>query len=85
MDRRAKIAEVNPEAILWDDLDAAIIGIDVDNIAVYDIHKIELEIMRLHECTFEEAVDWVEYNILTAYVGEWTPKHIWIIPENETE
>jgi hypothetical protein len=85
MDRRAKIAEVNPEAILWDDLDAAIIGIDVDNIAVYDIHKMELEIMRLHECTFEEAVDWVEYNILTAYVGEWTPKHIWIIPENETE
>ena len=85
MDRRAKIAEVNPEAILWDDLDAAIIGIDVDNIAVYDIHKMELEIMRLHECTFEEAVDWVEYNILTAYVGEWTPKHIWIIPEDETE
>ena len=85
MDRRDKIAEVNPEAILWDDLDAAIIGIDVDNIAVYDIHKMELEIMRLHECTFEEAVDWVEYNILTAYVGEWTPKHIWIIPEDETE
>jgi hypothetical protein len=85
MDRRAKIAEVNPDAILWDDLDAAIIGIDVDNIAVYDIHKMELEIMRLHECTFEEAVDWVEYNILTAYVGEWTPKHIWIMPEDETE
>ena len=85
MDRRAKIAEVNPDAILWDDLDEAIIGIDVDNVAVYDIHKMELEIMRLHECTFEEAVDWVEYNILTAYVGEWTPKHIWIIPEDETE
>ena len=85
MDRRAKIAEVNPDAILWDDLDEAIIGIDVDNVAVYDIHKMELEIMRLHECTFEEAVDWVEYNILTAYVGEWTPKHIWIMPEDERE
>jgi len=85
MDRRAKIAEVNPEAILWDDLDEAIIGIDVDNVAVYDIYKMETEIMRLHECTFEEAVDWVEYNILTAYVGEWTPKHIWIIPKNEGE
>jgi hypothetical protein len=83
MDRRAKIAEVNPDAILWDDLDEAIIGIDVDNIAVYDIHKMELEIMKLHNCTFEEAVEWVDYNILSAYVGEWTPKHIWLIPENE--
>ena len=85
MDRRAKIAEVNPDAILWDDLDEAIIGIDVDNVAVYDIHKMELEIMRLHECTFEEAVDWVEYNILTAYVGEWTPKHIYLMPEDGRE
>jgi hypothetical protein len=83
MDRRAKIAEVNPDAILWDDLDEAIIGIDVDNIAVYDIYKMELEIMKLHDCTFEEAVEWVDYNILSAYVGEWTPKHIWLIPENK--
>jgi hypothetical protein len=83
MDKRAKIAEVNPDAILWDDLDEAIIGIDVDNIAVYDIYKMELEIMKLHDCTFEEAVEWVDYNILSAYVGEWTPKHIWLIPENE--
>jgi hypothetical protein len=83
MDSRAKIAEVNPDAILWDDLDEAIIGIDVDNIAVYDIYKMELEIMKLHDCTFEEAVEWVDYNILSAYVGEWTPKHIWLIPENE--
>jgi hypothetical protein len=83
MDRRAKIAEVNPDAILWDDLDEAIIGIDVDNIAVYDIYKMELEIMKLHNCTFEEAVEWVDYNILSTYVGEWTPKHIWLIPENE--
>jgi hypothetical protein len=83
MDRRAKIAEVNPDAILWDDLDEAIIGIDVDNIAVYDIHKMELEIMKLHNCPFEEAVEWVDYNILSAYVGEETPKHIWIMQENE--
>ena len=83
MDRRAKIVEVNPDAVLWDGLDDCIIGIDVDNVAVYDIHKMELEIMKLQDCTFEEAVDWVEYNILSAYVGEWTPKHIWVIPEDE--
>ena len=85
MDRRAKIAEINPEAILWDDLDEAIIGIDVDNVAVYDIYKMETEIMRLHNCTFEEAVEWVEYNILTAYVGNETPKHIYLIPEDDAQ
>ena len=83
MDRRAKIAEVNPDAILWDNLDEAIIGIDVDNVAVYDIYKMELEIMKLQDCSFEEAVEWVDYNILSAYVGEWTPKHIYLIPEDE--
>jgi hypothetical protein len=83
MDRRAKIAEVNPDAVLWDGLDDCIIGIDVDNVAVYDIYKMELEIMKLQDCSFEEAVEWVEYNILTAYVGDWTPKHIYLIPDDE--
>jgi hypothetical protein len=83
MDRRAKIAEVNPDAVLWDGLDDCIIGIDVDNVAVYDIYKMELEIMKLQDCSFEEAVEWVDYNILSAYVGEWTPKHIYLIPDDE--
>jgi len=57
MDRRAKIAEVNPDAILWDGLDEAIVGITQDNVAVYDIYKMELEIMKLQDCTFDEAVE----------------------------
>ena len=83
MYRRAKIHEINPDAVLWDGLDDCIIGITQDNVAVYDIHKMELEIMKLQDCTFEEAVEWVDYNILSAYVGEWTPKHIYLIPEDE--
>lgn len=83
MDKRAKIAEVNPDAILWDGLDEAIIGITQDNVAVYDIHKMELEVMKLHECSFEEAVEWVDYNILSAYVGDNTPEHIYTIPPDE--
>lgn len=82
MDRRAKIAEVNPDAILWDDLDDAIVGITQDNVAVYDIYKMELEIMKLHQCSFEEAVEWVEFNILTAYLGGETPEHIYVIPDD---
>jgi hypothetical protein len=45
----------------------------------------ELEIMKLQDCTFDEAVEWVDYNILSAYVGEGTPEHIWIMPEDEGE
>lgn len=85
MDRRSKIHEINPDAVLWDGLDECIIGITQDNVAVYDIHKMELEIMKQHNCTFEEAVEWVEYNILTAYVGVSTPEHIWVMPNDDAE
>jgi hypothetical protein len=30
--------------------------------------------------TFEEAVEWVEFNVLSAYLGDFTPIHIWTIP-----
>jgi hypothetical protein len=25
----------------------------------------------------EEALEWIDFNILNVYVGEWTPIHIW--------
>jgi hypothetical protein len=33
--------------------------------------------------TFDEAVEWVDYNILSAYLGDFTPIHIWIIPTED--
>ena len=84
---RRKIQEVNPNAVLWDGFDEAIIGITEDNRAVYDIYMMERIMWRDNKkhITFEEASDWVHYNILQAYVGDETPSHIWVLPNQEEE
>ena len=83
MDRRQMIADINPQAHLWDDLDNCIIGITEEACAVYDIHKMEKELMKTGDMTWEDAAEYVEFNILRAYIGEFTPVHVWTIPEND--
>jgi hypothetical protein len=73
-----KIKENNPEAIIWDNLDEAIVGYSSDFVAVYDIDKMRDCLLKQHsEWTDEDALEWIDYNILTAYVGEYTPLHIY--------
>lgn len=43
---REEIAEINPDAVLWDGLDDALVGITDCGKAVYDIHKMELIFAR---------------------------------------
>jgi hypothetical protein len=80
-----RIREINPEAVLWDGLDEAIIGISTDGKAVYDIDMMCSIIWRdnKNHITPEEAAEWVDYNILSAHVGEYTPIHIWTINNEE--
>lgn len=70
------VSEYNPDAVLWDDLDDAIIGITTNGHAVYDIYKIHEILMSNSDMTLDEAIDYAEYNILCAHVGEFTPIHI---------
>jgi hypothetical protein len=73
-----KIKENNPEAIIWDNLDEAIVGYSSDFVAVYDIDKMRDCLLKQHsEWTDEDALEWIDYNILTAYVGGYTPLHIY--------
>lgn len=78
MSIKDKISEHNEDAILWDGLDEAIIGISSDGRVVYDIEKIisELQKQGMEE---EEAMEWYGFNIESAYVGEYTPIHICIL------
>ena len=72
------IRENNPEAIIWDNLDESIIGYSSDFVAVYDIDKmIDCLVKQNSEWTDEDALEWIDFNILTAYVGEYTPLHIY--------
>lgn len=86
MTKREKIAELYPDTVLWDGLDDAIVGITDSMRAVYDIYKMECIIyegLKEKGLTFEDAVEYVEYNILCAYVGDFTPVHIWVVDDNE--
>lgn len=85
MDKRQMIMDINPDAHLWDDLDNCIMGITEEGCAVYDIHEIEKELMKQNEWDWETAAEFVEYNILQAYIGDFTPVHMWPFPKKEFE
>jgi hypothetical protein len=73
-----KITENNPDAILWDDLDEAVIGFTTDYVAVYDLDKLsECLLKQNSDWSEQDALEWIDYNILGAYVGEHTPLHIY--------
>ena len=85
MDKRQMIMDINPDAHLWDDLDNCIMGITEEGCAVYDIHEIEKELMKQNEWDWETAAEFVEYNILQAYISKFTPVHMWSFSKKEFE
>lgn len=76
------LAEIYPDVMLADGYDDCIIGvvnrIGTPTVVLYDTEKI---IMKLMEggMTYEEAYEFFEFNILGAYVGEYTPAFLEII------
>ena len=72
-----RITQDNPNAILWDDLNDAVIGVSDNLCAVYDIDKILECLQKNNDWNEEDAYEWLGYNILGVYVGEFTPIHIY--------
>lgn len=71
-----RMKEANPEALKIDDHDDAIIGIGYifqKALFVYSETKIIETLMNRDEMTFDEAIQYLEYNISGAYMGEHTP------------
>lgn len=72
-----EIEEINPEALLCDGFDEAIIGmaerINLGPVVAYDVDKM-IDIMIEHDgMTYEEAIEYFDYNILGSWMGENTP------------
>jgi|LakMenE18May11ns_1017448.scaffolds.fasta_scaffold9507026_3 hypothetical protein len=73
-----KIREHNPEAIIWDDLNDAIIGFTTNYVAVYDIHKLAKCLLKNNpEWEEQDALEYIDYNILDVHDGEFSPLHIY--------
>ena len=68
------LGEINPDALLADGLEPAIIGFTVNHhhpaVAVYDIQKCIDHLVTRDGMTAEEAEEFLEFNTLGAYVGE---------------
>ena len=66
-----------PEAMKADGYDDCIVGIGhrcgSTAVLVYDIDIVIAKIMKRDKCDYEDALDFFEYNIGGAYVGEGTP------------
>jgi hypothetical protein len=74
------LADVNPDALLADGLEAAIIGYTVNqhhaHVAVYSYQKCIEVLVARDGMTHEEADEFLQVNTLGAYVGENGPLFI---------
>jgi hypothetical protein len=75
------ISEEHPDLLTIDGFDEAVIGIveRAGLLAVcYDRNKIIQILMR--DMNYEEAFEYYEFNILGAYMGEYTPVYLDYMP-----
>lgn len=55
--------------------DRSIVGVTTDNRVVYDYDQMVEEMMRDEDCSYDDAVDWIDYNTIRSlpYAGENAP------------
>ena len=72
------LAEENPDAIFFDNLDDAIIGIarrcGQPSVVAYSIEKC-LNILS-KEMSYEEAIEYFDFNVIGSWIGQNTPVFI---------
>jgi hypothetical protein len=67
-----------PDSLLADGFDSCIIGVTQGTDSgrvVYDVEKM-IEVCMEDGMTYSDAYEYLEYNTLCAYVGEYTPVYI---------
>lgn len=74
---RERIAEQNDQALFADGFDEAMIGMEaVRGRAIYDYTICAKILMDRDNMTEEEAHEYMEFNVVTAFVGPMTPLFI---------
>lgn len=80
MDIKNNFENDEENIILLTDLDAALVGIGerigMPPVAVYDSKRCVEILMEHYNMTYEEALDYFDFNICGAYLGEHTPMFI---------
>jgi hypothetical protein len=74
------LSEINPDALLADGLEGALVGYTVNHhhphVAVYDIDKCVEVLVSRDGMTHEDADEFLSFNTLGAYVGENGPIYV---------
>lgn len=68
--------ELDPDTLYANGFEDALIGRGWQHtklLAVYDYNKCVEILIESEEMTHEEAIEWMEYNVVGSYVGEYTP------------
>jgi hypothetical protein len=77
MNIRDEISEINPDALLVDGFDEAIIGmaerINLGPVVAYSVEKIIEILMVRDEMTHEDAYEYYMFNIVGSWMGDSTP------------
>ena len=75
-----EIAEINPEAMLADGFSEAILGMCLqfgcEPVVAYNYNKCIDILVSRDGMTNSEAIDYIQFNVLGAYVGNNTPVFI---------
>lgn len=71
------IAEFNPEALLADGLEDAIVGYDTKGRVIYSVGSIIDILVERDGMSYEDASEYFSFNIECAYVGEHTPIYMY--------
>ena len=76
---REQIADINPNLILMNGFDDCIMGVGArlgsEPFVIYDYDRV-IATLQSQGMTYDEAVEYHEFNQLGAYVGEHTPGFI---------
>ena len=62
------------------ELDEALIGIALRlglSVPAYDYDKLIDVFQRINNWSYEDAIEWIEYNTMGSYVGPETPVIVW--------
>ena len=61
----------------WDGFDSAVIGVgernNTDSMIVYDYNKMVNVLMTRDGMTYEEAEEYIDFNIVGSWIGDTTP------------
>lgn len=72
-----QIKEINPEAMFADGFDDSILGYDTKGRVVYSVDSIVETLTERDGMNADEAMEYFDFNIDGAYVGEYTPIYIY--------